>query len=343
MASIVTEMSEQIDEEGKDGGLQGPSAFSASFYQRRKKGALREVEPPHLAAPAVDTHAHLDNLEDPGANLARCAIHGVEFVCAMADAVEDPDTTYLSLDAWLDRARGLLVEAQSDRRVPHVRVAVGCHPHNAKDFTDDVERALRIRLADERTCALGEVGLDYHYDLSPRDTQRAVFRRQIRLAKEFGLPLVLHVREAHDDALSIMREEGFPEEGTLLHCCGLAAAELMPWVEAGCFIAYGGALTFKKSEEVRSASLLVPRSRLLTETDSPYMAPEPMRGTVCGPEHVIFTAACLTRVFGCSEPADQAALLDEVRANAYGLLDREPTPAQRAAHRLMKGTTCLPG
>ena len=88
--------------------------------------------------------------------------------------------------------------------------------------------------------AVGEIGLDYHYDLSPRETQREVFRAQIRLAKEAGLPIALHMREAHDDGFAILEEEGFPEAGTLLHCFNLDAAELFRWVEAGCYIAFGG-------------------------------------------------------------------------------------------------------
>ena len=156
---------------------------------------------------------------------------------------------------------------------------MGCHPHNAQHYDDALEAVLRERLHDARVSALGEVGLDYHYDLSPREAQREAFRRQIRLAKEAGLPAVLHLREAHDDGFALLSEEGFPEAGTLLHCFNLDAAELARWVDAGCFIAFGGPLTFKKAEEVREAAKLVPADRLLTETDAPYMTPEPLRGT----------------------------------------------------------------
>lgn len=118
--------------------------------------------------------------------------------------------------------------------------------------------------------------------------QREVFRAQIRLAKEAGLPIALHMREAHDDGFAILEEEGFPEAGTLLHCFNLDAAEVARWVEAGCYIAFGGPLTFKRADEVREAAKLVPADRLLTETDSPYMTPEPLRGTDWrpGPHHL---------------------------------------------------------
>ncbi len=210
---------------------------------------------------------------------------------------------------------------------------MGCHPHNAQHYDDALEAVLRERLHDARVSALGEVGLDYHYDLSPREAQREAFRRQIRLAKEAGLPVVLHMREAHDDGFALLSEEGFPEAGTLLHCFNLDAAELARWVDAGCFIAFGGPLTFKKAEEVREAAKLVPADRLLTETDAPYMTPEPLRGTTCGPEHVAFTAAKLADVRGFEDlrtPA-RGEFLRQTYLNALGLLDRAPPAWPRGA------------
>lgn len=217
--------------------------------------------------------------------------------------------------------------------MPRIRIATGCHPHNAKHYDDALEAALRERLADPRVCAVGEIGLDYHYDFSPRDDQRQAFRRQVRLAKECGLPVVLHVREAHDEAFSLMQEEGFPEAGTLLHCFNLDWATLEPWVEAGCHVAFGGPLTFKKADEVREAASKVPLDRLLTETDAPYMTPEPMRGMVCGPDHVLFTAERLAEVRGCAPGPKRAAFLRQLLANARELLDRDPTPWQQEAAR----------
>ena len=114
---------------------------------------------------------------------------------------------------------------------------MGCHPHNAKHYDDALEGLLLDRLADARVSAVGEIGLDYHYDFSPREAQREAFRRQVRVAKKAGLPVVLHIREAHDDAFSILQEEGFPQAGTLLHCFNLDWAELERWVEAGCYVA----------------------------------------------------------------------------------------------------------
>ena len=211
--------------------------------------------------------------------------------------------------------------------VPHVRIAAGVHPHNAKDWTPELEAALREHLRDRRVSAVGEIGLDYHYDLSPRDVQREVFRDQIRLAKEAGLPIALHMREAHDDGFAILQEEGFPAAGTLLHCFNLDAAEVARWVEAGCYIAFGGPLTFKKRRRgARAPPRLVPADRLLTETDSPYMTPEPLRGTDCGPAHTVYTADALCEVRGADTPEARAALLAQLYENAQRLLNRKPTP-----------------
>ena len=153
-------------------------------------------------------------------------------------------------------------------------------------------------LKNPKVACVGEVGLDYHYDLSPRDTQLKVFEEQLKIAKELGLPVALHIREAHEDALKVIEKVGWNPKGTLLHCCTVGPEDVKPWVEAGCYVAFGGAVTFKKLEEVREAAKLIPADKLLTETDAPFMTPEPMRGMECYPDHVIFTAQKLYEIAG---------------------------------------------
>ena len=312
-----------------------PLFRDALFRQKRKHGKFREVEAPVLEAPVADTHAHLQLLSDPALSLARCAAHGVGFICTIVDAHEDGPATFERLDAWRAEAAALAPGLEGaprkadERAVPHVRIATGCHPHNAKHYDVALEARLRKRLADPRVCALGEAGLDYHYDFSPREAQRDAFRAQIRLAKEAGLPLILHVREAHDDALALLREEGFPAAGTLLHCYNLDWETLEPWLAEGCYAAFGGPLTFKNADEVRDAAARMPIDRLLTETDAPYMTPEPMRGMTCGPEHVVFTAARLAEVRECAPGSARRELLEQLMQNARALLDRPPTAWQR--------------
>ena len=185
--------------------------------------------------------------------------------------------------------------------MPRVRIAVGCHPHNAKYYDDGLEADLRRMLKDPRVAALGEIGLDYHYDFSPRDDQREAFRRQLR----------------------------FPEAGTLLHCFNLDWATLDPWVEAGCYVAFGGALTFKNADDTREAAARVPADRLLTETDAPYMTPEPMRGMTCLPDHVLFTAERLAEACGRAPGTQREEFLARLMDNARELLDRPATAWQK--------------
>lgn len=348
-----------------------PSFDDALYRQKRKHGKFRFVLPPKAEGPIADTHAHVHLLPDPPLAFARAAVWGIDFVCNIIDIHGGEPATFDKLDGWLDEATSripqLLNDTQavviaggseetsshfpegcdvdafapacpdvSELRAPRVRLAVGCHPHNASHYDEALEAALLERLADPRVCAIGEIGLDYHYDLSPRDVQRDVFRRQLRLAHETGLPVALHIREAHDDALQILQEEGLPKAGVLLHCFDLDWETLEPWVNAGCYVAFGGALTFKKADYTRDAAMRAPKNLLLTETDSPYMTPEPMRGMVCEPFHTLFTADCLaeTRVSAgeCAGAGDafaaKARVLAQLHDNALGLLDRQPTSWQ---------------
>lgn len=321
--------------------LKMPPERDFGFYQRRKHDKWREVAPPSpaLEAPVADSHAHIHMLPDPAWELVRCAANGVDFVCMIVDPSEDGTRPFDELESWITSAKA---SANTLSSVPTVRIATGVHPHNAKLYTEAIERELIGKLADPRVCAVGEIGLDYYYDLSPRDVQREVFRRQIAIAKQLHLPIALHLRDApvpedhdgsgvetdrgsaHREAFGILDEEGFPEAGTLLHCCSLPACDLQPWIDAGCYIAYGGAITFKNADAAREAARLVPEDRLLVETDSPYMAPEPMRGAACTPAHVIFAAERLAEVRGIAPGDERRSFLAQLHANTlafYGLSD----------------------
>ncbi len=279
-------------------------------------------QPPRdLSAPALRASGR----DDVGESLRASGRDDVWPFEAAELLVGEPEAARALAVAAAERAAG----REATACVPRMRIAVGCHPHNASHWDDALEALLRERLADPRVAALGEVGLDYHYDFSPRDVQREVFRRQIRIAKELQLPLILHMREAHDDGFAILEEEGWPEAGVLLHCFNLDWAEAQRWVERGCYVAFGGPLTFKNAEEVRQAAAQVPWDRLLTETDSPYMTPEPMRGLACEPAHTVFTAAMLCQVEGLNPDTPQAtAFLQDIHANALRLLDANRTSSR---------------
>lgn len=292
--------------------LKMPPTRDLGFYQRRKHDKWRAVEPPTppLEAPVADTHAHVHLLPDPLWELERAQANGVRMIGEVMDPSEDEATSVIAL---LDAARSL-----------QVFLSAGVHPHNAKNYTPSLEQQLAKMLEHPAARVLGEIGLDYHYDFSPRATQRTVFRRQLQLAKQLKLPVALHLRNgedpaadnAHAEAFDILQEEGMPPAGVLLHCCSLAPQDLQPWVDAGCYIAYGGALTFKNGEATREAAHLVPRDRLLLETDSPYMTPEPMRGVGCTPAHVIFTAAVLADELGAQPGPARKQLLEQIFANS---------------------------
>jgi TatD DNase family protein len=333
----------------------------AILRQKRKHGKWRPVASPFARFESypqlriADTHAHLQMLTNPALALARAGAHRVTFVETMLDPAGDGLTTFSEFDTWLQEARAYLqaiVQTHgfgvcdpqalpeetctelarlnlAAQEVPLVRISPGVHPHNAKDYTPEMDDTMRRCIRDPRVSALGEIGLDYHYDLSPRPVQREVFRTQLRIALEVGLPVVLHMREAHDDGFRILEEEGFPAAGTLLHCFNLDAHEVARWVEAGCYIAFGGPVTFKKADEVREAAAAVPLDKLLSETDAPFMTPEPLRGIECEPAYTIFSAEELCRVRGAHTESEKTALLDQLYTNAMGLLNRPPLESQK--------------
>jgi len=310
---------------GSDAGLQEqPEVFWDALF-RTAKG--KEVLAPQLSCPVADSHAHLDMLSHPELALARCAAHGVDFVVSVIDPAEDAHTTYENLKAWEHEALRLLDEWGIHVPTPRVRAIIGCHPHNASRYTAQVEEALIKGASNPLTSAIGEIGLDYHYDLSPRPRQQEVFKRQLALANEMILPVALHIREAHADALSILEQEGMPLAGTLLHCFNLDFETLKPFLKLGCHVAYGGPLTFKKSDELRQAAKQTPVGRIITETDAPYMAPEPLRGTMNSPENTVFTAQRLVDAFGY-EGRKAVQLLTQVYENARNFFDRDTSSWQ---------------
>ena len=296
------------------------------FRRRGKHGtfpALALADVPRVGA-VCDSHTHLQLCADPAVEAARAEVWGVRELIDVVDLVEDGRDTVERLETWLDEGHALarewapLVGVDPDACVrPGLKIIAGVHPHNAKHWDAAAEAALRDAFADARVVGLGEAGLDFFYDFSPRDVQVEVFRAQIRLAHELGAPMCLHIRDAHDLALQILREEGFPKAGCVLHCYNLGPEVLAPWLAHDVYVGFDGPLTFGSADEVRAAALTVPRDRLLVETDAPYMTPSPMRGMPCGPAHVIFTAARLADLLGADLP-ELCALLSENASRLYG-------------------------
>src|SRR5690606_35483054 len=204
--------------------------------------------------------------------------------------------------------------------------SVGTHPHNAAEELDVTAEEL-VRLASHpKVVAIGEAGLDYHYDKPPREAQAAGFRTHIAAARETGLPLVIHARSADDDMAAILEEEAgkgaFP---FVLHCFSSGRRLAEAGVALGGYVSFSGILTFKNSTELRAIAADVPRDRLLVETDAPYLAPVPFRGQRNEPSFVAQTAAVLAQTIGISEPEIAEITTD----NFFRLFTKMPRPDAR--------------
>ena len=199
--------------------------------------------------------------------------------------------------------------AVARRHPDYLRASVGLHPHDAKDFTDDRFAEL-LALADgPEVVALGEMGLDFHYDMSPRGEQRDVFRAQLRAARARGLPVIIHDRESGGETLRVLDEENAWEIGVLFHCYTGDEAYMDAIVGRGGTISIPGIVTFKNGDTMRAVAARVPADRFLIETDSPFLTPVPYRGRRNEPAYVTFVAAKVAelRGVGVEELAEQAA------------------------------------
>ncbi|MFL6229859.1 MAG: TatD family hydrolase [Pyrinomonadaceae bacterium] len=239
----------------------------------------------------VDSHAHIDGESfdaDRDEVLARARGAGV--VAMLNVGTGDPH------GGDLERAVAVA------ERYENVSAAVGVHPHDAKLFDDAAaERILQIVRGSSRVVAWGEIGLDYHYDHSPRDVQQEVFRRQLRLARAETLPVIIHSREADDDTVAILEGEwrGAARAG-VLHCFGGSLAMAERALALGFFISFAGNVTFKNAEPLREVARRVPLERVLIETDCPFLAPVPLRGRRNEPAFVVETARLLAQLRGVS-------------------------------------------
>ena len=237
----------------------------------------------------IDTHAHLDALEDADAAVARAGEAGV--------------TTILSVGTDPESWRRTLALA---RRHDGVYAALGLHPHEAGHA--HALDMLRAALADPRAVAIGETGLDYYRDHAPRDAQRQAFAAQLELAAELGKPAIIHTRAADADTVSML--DSF--DGTTVMHCFSSAPLLEPALERGWYVSFAGNVTYKNAYDLRAAARAVPRDRLLAETDSPYLAPQPKRGKPNEPAYVVHTVAALAEARG--DDVDELAV--QIEANA---------------------------
>jgi TatD DNase family protein len=234
----------------------------------------------------TDSHCHLDDKQfDPDRNdvIARALAAGVERMMAIGTGDGPPD-----LEAALRLAR----------QHSFIYATIGVHPHDAAKATPETFAALETLAAETKVLAIGEIGLDYHYDFSPRDVQREVFIRQLELAGRAGKPIVIHTREAWDDTLLVLREHW--SGSGIIHCFSGGLEEARQALDLGFYLSFGGVLTFPKAEALREAARLAPEDRLLVETDAPYLAPVPKRGKRNEPAFMVETARRLAEVRGAA-------------------------------------------
>lgn len=247
-----------------------------------------------------DSHCHLENgrfEEDLPEVLARMKDAGVNR-CILAGS--DMETSEQIVALTKEHA--------------HVYGVVGIHPHDAKTWTDDCADRLAQWVKEERIVGIGEIGLDYYYDHSPRGVQKEVFVKQLLLARELDMPAVFHVRDAHGDVLDLLRANLSQLPAGVVHCYSGSVESAREYLDMGFYISFAGPITFKNANKLLDVAKYVPQDRILVETDSPYLAPVPMRGRRNEPTFVQYVAQTVAELRGISaEEMAQAAFENTCR------------------------------
>ncbi|HUL22775.1 MAG TPA: TatD family hydrolase [Thermodesulfobacteriota bacterium] len=229
----------------------------------------------------IDTHCHLDMFDDSDEVIRRAGDAGIESLITIGSDFKS-------------NIKNLTIALNNDP----VYASVGIHPHDAKDFTDETHAQIREWTKGEKVVAIGETGLDYHYDHSPRDVQKNVFKKHLDLARETGLPVLIHSREAGKDTLEILEKSGISKG--VFHCFSGDMEMAEKVMEMGFSISLAGPITFKNAKKLVEVAREIPDDYLLVETDAPYLAPEPLRGKTNEPGYMIHTVKRLAELRGVS-------------------------------------------
>lgn len=248
-----------------------------------------------------DSHAHLDHEGFPeGADevISRAQAAGVAWIVTIGSSQK----TSVMQEAIA------IANAHSN-----VWAAIGIHPHEAEHVDGSTWERLAQLLDAPRVMAVGECGLDYHYMHSPREDQVAVFRAQVRLAHEKGLPLVLHCRKAHEDCMTVLHAGPLNDPPGIIHCFSGTKKEMNDFLDMGFYVSIPGIVTFKRADELREAVKALPMDRMLIETDSPFLAPIPFRGKRNEPAMVVYTARAIAQIRGCGVDDVAAATVANTR------------------------------
>jgi len=200
-----------------------------------------------------------------------------------------------------------------------IYAAVGIHPHDAETLDDMMLGLIKAMARKPKVKAIGEIGLDYHYDFSPRDVQVYWFKKQLQLAKELKMPVIIHDREANDDVLRILKEENSFETGVLMHCFSGSAELARQYIKLGAYLSIAGPVTFKNSRKLKEVIEMVPLDRLMIETDSPYLTPEPFRGKRNESKYVRYVAEKIAEIKGLT--FEEVAIQTASNAKKYFNID----------------------
>jgi TatD DNase family protein len=256
----------------------------------------------------IDTHCHLtfdDLVADIEAVLARSQQAGV--------------TGWITVGTDMEQNRKTIELAE---RHENMYAAIGIHPHDAKNVTAETITELKKLAQNEKVVAIGETGLDFHYDFSPRQDQRRAFVQQLKIAAELGLPVIIHCREAFDETMEILEQYGRSVKRVVFHCFGGSADQAKIVLDRGFYISFTGVVTFENAEPVWQAAKIVPLAKLMLETDCPYMSPEPMRKQkINEPALMLHTTKCLAELKGM----DLGDFAEEVTATSrafFGLPEK---------------------
>lgn len=256
----------------------------------------------------IDTHCHLDPESFP---------EGADAVIERAHAAGVGGFVVIGVGKDLGCAR-FAVDLAARRG--DVRAVVGVHPHDASALDDAMVEELSAIAASPHVVAIGEMGLDYHYMSSPREVQKDVFRRLVAFAKERRKPIVVHTREAPEDTIAILEEEGARDVGGIIHCFSEDRAFAERALALDFDVSFSGIVTFKNARAIQEVAAWAPADRILLETDSPYLAPVPFRGKKCEPKHIVHTAKRVAELRG-EAVEDVAARSTENARRRLGLGD----------------------
>jgi len=261
----------------------------------------------------IDTHAHLDDPKfdnDRGDVIKRAIDAGIEYI--------------ITVGTWHPpqaEEKGLEHVTELAGEYDLIYTALGVHPHDAKDANDDAFDEIKKLSTHPKVIAIGETGLDYHYEHTPKDIQKSVFRKHIQIARELNLPLTIHTREAHNDTIEILVEEGVGDIGGVLHCFSGSYEMAKKCLDMGLYLSFTGVVTFPKATNIHEIVKKIPMERMLVETDCPYLAPEPYRGKRNEPAFIMETAKRIAEIKGVS--FDDVARITTLNAKELFGIEKE--------------------